>query len=84
MAEGAPELSEGVFPIPITFLIGVRRSTAESVPIDEAEKTAEKALSGGAARSVESAGPSANTINQPQTHTDQIKTIAWNCGSIAC
>jgi len=59
MAEGAPESSEGVSPIPITFLIGAQRSTAEFVPIDEAEKTAEKALSGEAARSVASAGPSA-------------------------
>jgi hypothetical protein len=59
MAEGAPESSEGVSPIPITFLIGAQRSTAESVPIDEAEKTAERTLSGEAARSVASAGPSA-------------------------
>ena len=52
-------MSGGASPTPVTFLKGALRKTAGSVPIGDAARIGGKALSGGAVKSVESAGPSA-------------------------
>jgi hypothetical protein len=65
MVEGVAEFSGAVFPMPVIFLKGVPIKTGGFVPIDEAARTVERALTGAAARSAESAGPSASAEAVP-------------------